>query len=139
MKEQEHPAWQVAIFATGFAGIFLILAGLVWIMYHYTQPPPPDTEYWAQRTRNLAELNAQNNEQLQSYGWLDANRGQARLPIARAMELTLQEWQNPAAGRSNLLARLAKWAPTVPALAATNGPAAATNAAANPPAVTPPK
>ena len=41
-----------------------------------------------------------------------------RLPIAEAMKLALREWQNPAAARSNLIARVEKATaapPTAPA------------------------
>ena len=41
-----------------------------------------------------------------------------RVPVERAKELILQEWQNPAAGRSNLVARAAK--AFAPAAAAKN-------------------
>lgn len=128
MKEQEHPIWKVLITGVAFVGVFFILAGLIWIMYHYTQPPPPDTAYWAERTRNLSELRAQTKEQLDNYGWIDADRGVVRLPVARAMELSLKEWQTPEIARSNLLYRAEKMAPPVPVLPAgaktTNAPAA---------------
>jgi hypothetical protein len=45
-----------------------------------------------------------------------------RLPVARAMELTVQEWQQPRAARSNLLFRLQRAAPP-PASSTTNAPA----------------
>jgi hypothetical protein len=122
MKDKEHPAWSVAIYGVAFAGVFLTLAGLGWIMRHYTQPPPPDTEYWEQRSRNLSELNAQNQDWLQNYAWIDANRGIVRLPIARAMELTVQEWQHPELARSNLLFRVEQMAATPAASLPTNVP-----------------
>lgn len=127
MKEPLHPAWNVAIYGVSFIGIFFILAGLIAIMRSYSQPPPPDSDYWALRSRNLSELNAQNKDMLQNYGWIDAGRGVARIPIAKAMELTVREWQNPAMGRSNLLARIDKMAPPTPVLPGTNAPAGATN------------
>jgi len=45
---------------------------------------------------------------LNSYGWLDQSKGIVRLPISEAMKLALRDWQNPAAGRSNLIARVEK-------------------------------
>ena len=35
-------------------------------------------------------------------------KGIVRLPVQRAVELTLQEWQNPGAARSNLISRVEK-------------------------------
>jgi hypothetical protein len=123
----------MAINAIGLLGTFFILAGLIWIMYHYTRPQAVEEARWTERKRNLTELRAQNRESLDSYGWLDQSRGVVRLPISRAMNLTIQEWQQPSQGRSNLLARLEKALPPAPAKA----PAApATNA---PPAVAPAK
>ena len=91
----------MAINAVAVLGVLLIMAGLIWLMYRYTHPAPVDQARWAERQRNLAEANAQDQEQLTSYAWIDQARGVVRLPAARAMELTVKEWQNPAAGRSN--------------------------------------
>jgi hypothetical protein len=38
-----------------------------------------------------------------------------RLPIAEAMKLALRDWQNPAAARSNLIARVEKATAVPPA------------------------
>jgi hypothetical protein len=88
-------------------GAFLIVAGLVWIMYAYTKPEPLGTERADYRRKMLAELRANNEDVLNSpnYVWQDAAKGMVRLPIARAMELSLQLWQNPAQGRTNFIAR----------------------------------
>lgn len=128
---------RVAVNAVAFIGMFFILAGLVWIMYHYTQPGPVDEGRWAERKKNLAEVNAQNAERLQNYAWIDAKRGVVSLAVSRAMELTVGEWQNPAAGRASLLARLEKLMPPVVATTGTNAPAGLS--ATNTPAVATPK
>lgn len=128
MNEPVTFRFKVLLNATAVLGIFLIMAGLIWLMYHYTQPLPPDQAHWAERKRNLAELNARDRDLLQNYAWLDEPRGLVRLPISRAMELTAKEWQNPAAARSNLLFRVEQAAP--PPAPATNAPA--TNAPAGP-------
>jgi hypothetical protein len=56
----------------------------------------------------LAEVNARDAKALTSYGWQDESRNLVRLPIQRALELMPPLWQDPAAGRSNLLQRLEK-------------------------------
>jgi len=124
MKETAKTDLSIVMNALGVAGVMLILAGLIWVMYHFTQPEPVDQSRWAERSRNLAEINAQTRDQLENYAWLDRDRGVVRLPVARAMDLTIREWENPAAGRSNLLALLERAAPIVPA---TNAPSTPTN------------
>ena len=89
-------------------GAFLIVAALVWAMKHYTQPPPLGEDRVAVRKKALAELRETEASELGSYGWVDQAKGVVRLPIAEAMKLTLSEWQNPAAARSNLIARVEK-------------------------------
>ncbi len=95
-------------YAIGILGSFLIVAALVWAMRHYTQPPPLGEDRIALRKKALAELRATETEELNSYGWLDQSKGIVRLPISEAMKLALRDWQNPAAGRSNLIARVEK-------------------------------
>jgi hypothetical protein len=95
-------------YVLGILGTFLLMAGLVWLMRHYTQPAPLDADRTAERIKNLKEMRAANEEALNNYAWQDQAKGLVRLPVARAMDITLQEWQNPAAARSNLIARMEK-------------------------------
>ncbi len=86
----------------------MIVAALVWVMRTYTRTEPLGEDRAAVRRKNLAELRAANAEALSSYGWQDQTRGVVRLPIAEAMKLVENAWQNPAAARSNLNARVEK-------------------------------
>ena len=95
-------------YVIGILGSFLIVAGLVWAMRHYTQPAPLGEDRVAVRKKALAELRAQEADELNTYGWLDQGKGVVRLPIAEAMKVALRQWQNPAAARSNLIARVEK-------------------------------
>jgi hypothetical protein len=95
--------------AYGFAllGSFLIVAGLVWAMQRYTQPPPLGEDRALVRARTLAELRAAETEALEHPGWVDQAKGLVRLPISDAMNLVEHAWgQNPVAARSNLIARV---------------------------------
>ena len=94
------PVYFVGVIATFCLGIVMILG-----MYHYAKAPAVDEARHGERRRNLAELRAQAKQQAETYGVINADRGQYRLPVARAMDLTAQEWRDPAAARSNLLAR----------------------------------
>jgi hypothetical protein len=94
-------------------GSFLIVAGLVWVMLHYTRPGPVNEERAAQRRKALVELRASNADVLhsQTYIWMPGVppvNHIVRMPIERAIELSLKLWQNPAAARSNLNARVEK-------------------------------
>ena len=95
-------------YVAGILGAFLIVAALVWAMQRYTQPPPLGEDRVALRKKALADLRAAEGSELESYGWVDQAKGVGRLPIAEAMQLTLRDWRNPAAARSNLIARVEK-------------------------------
>ncbi|HTI97279.1 MAG TPA: hypothetical protein VL527_00140 [Dongiaceae bacterium] len=97
-----------ALYGGVFLAALLIVGVLVWAMIHYTQPAPLTEDRVALRKKNLAELQAVNAEALNNYGWVDQSKGVVRLPIAVAMQIALAEWQNPAAARSNLIARVEK-------------------------------
>ncbi len=97
-------------YGVAIVGSFLIVAGLVWIMFHFTRPEPLGEDRAVARRKALKELRASNEEILNNpnYVWQDPAKGVVRLPIDRAMALALQLWQNPAAARSNLIARVEK-------------------------------
>jgi hypothetical protein len=100
-----------ARFAYGAAvlGAFLIVAGLVWVMYYFTQPAPLGEDRAALRRKTLVELRAANEDVLKSYAWQDQAKGIVRLPIAQAMKVTEAEWQKNHTGvRALLTARVEK-------------------------------
>ena len=97
-------------------GTLLVMAWLVWLMRAYTQPPSLAETRATERMKTKAECDAANAPLINGYDWADQQKGFVRVPVERAKELILQEWQNPAAGRSNLLQRAAKeFAPAVAA------------------------
>ena len=97
-----------ALYVLGVAGTFLIMGLITWIVRSETQPAPLSQARGEERMKTLADFRAANDVLLTQYDWQDQAKGFVRVPIQRAMELVLQEWQDPAAGRSNLLARAAK-------------------------------
>jgi hypothetical protein len=109
-------------YLTGILGSLLIVAALVWAMQRYTQPPPLGEDRIALRKKALADLRATEASELESYGWVDQTKGVVRLPINEAMKLALREWQNPAAARSNLVARVEKATAVPPAAPAKPSP-----------------
>ena len=90
-------------------GAFLIVAALVWAMRHYTQPEPLNANRAAERARALAELRAAETEALRNPAWLDPSKGIVRLPVDVAVKMVVESWgADPAAARSNLMARVEK-------------------------------
>ena len=97
----------------GIFGAFLVVIGLVGVMKYYTQPAPLNTARIEERKKALVDLRAEDARGLSTYEVTDAGKGLVRLKIERAMELTLEEYKNPAAARTNLIA-LAEKAAAVP-------------------------
>lgn len=97
-----------ALYVLAAAGTFLIMAFVVWLVHSETAPAPLEQQRGEERLKILADYRAANEPLVSQYDWQDQSKGLVRVPIQRAMELVLQEWQDPAAGRSNLLARAAK-------------------------------
>jgi hypothetical protein len=94
-------AWSVAILGT-----FCIMAGLVWALYHFTRPEDLAAKRALERRQFLREVKDAEATLTSTYAWQDQAKGIVRLPVQRALELVLQEWQNPSAARSNLIARV---------------------------------
>jgi len=90
------------------AGALLIFAALVQVTKKYTTPAPLGATRAAERAKALADLRAANSEALETVGWVDQAKGVVRLPIAEAMKITEQQWQNPAKARAELIARVEK-------------------------------
>ena len=99
---------RVTAYAIGIVGTFLIVALLVLAMRHYMQPAPVGVNRIEERHKFLQEQRAADAKAVTEYDWQDKDKGIVRLPVQRALELTLQEWQNPAAARSNLISRVEK-------------------------------
>ena len=101
----------------GAIGSCLVLGVLACLMYSYTHPVPLPEVKTAERVKNLKELRDANTQALNNYEVIDAGKGLYRIPVARAMELSLEMGRNPAQARSNLIARVEKAtapAPKVP-------------------------
>ena len=108
--------------ALGFIIAGFIVALLILAMKYSLHPPAVDADAAAARVKALAELRVAESNALNSPGWVDRNRGLVRLPIAVAMQITENEWQNPAAARSNLIARVEQATAPAPAAPAKANP-----------------
>ena len=99
---------KIAVYSVAILGSFLIMAALVRTMQSKTSSAALGAERAEERRKNLATVRAESEQALKNYAWQDQAKGLVRLPVDRAMEITLQEWQNPQAARSNLIARVEK-------------------------------
>jgi hypothetical protein len=99
---------QALAWGLGILGTFLLMAVLVGALYRYALPEPIAAARAKERRQFLAEQKAAETKALTEYAWQDRAKELVRLPISRALELTLQEWQNPTAARTNLIARVEK-------------------------------
>jgi hypothetical protein len=100
--------------AIAFIAGSVIFAVLVVAMKLLVNVPAIDADSTAARAKALAEIRATEAKSLNNVGWADESRGIVRLPIETAIQLSAQEWQNPAVARADLIARAEKAANTAP-------------------------
>ena len=96
------------VYAIAILGTFMIVGWLVCQMIRHTRPEAIGQERGEERRKAALELKAADTQALNNLTWQDQSKQIVRLPINRAMELTVQEWKNPAAARKTLLERLDK-------------------------------
>src|SRR6516162_9800556 len=87
-------AYSHAPFSTWLGIVFLfVLFGL--IVLAVIGPSPRSSDYEETRARkrmeNLKKLHEETQKELTTYAWVDKNKGVARIPIDRAMELTVAD------------------------------------------------
>ena len=107
----ERTVWPIGLV---FLVACFLFAGIVAAVKWSLPVPATDADRGAVRAKALAEIHAAEDKALNHAGWIDENRGLVRLPISVAMQITEREWQNPAAARSNLIARAEKAAAPAP-------------------------
>jgi hypothetical protein len=93
---------------------FLAMALIVRRMYRHHDAGRVNSGRAVERAKARQEIASASAESLSKAGWVDQNKGIVRLPIQRAMELTVQGYQNPGAAHSNLVARSQKAAVPAP-------------------------
>jgi hypothetical protein len=110
----DTPCCQKTASFVGILGAFLVVGVLVYAMKHYTQPAPLNQVRIEERKKALSEIRGEEAKGLNTYEVTDAGKGLVRLKIDRAMELTIEDYKNPAAARSGLIARAEKAAAAPP-------------------------
>jgi hypothetical protein len=94
--------WRALVLGLLFSGLALV----AWLLMRTTQPPALDAARAELRRKNLADLRVLERHALETYAWLNRSNGIIRLPLSNALTMSVKFWQDPVAGRSNLLARL---------------------------------
>jgi hypothetical protein len=146
MADTEQIRQQVrspAPFSTWF-GIVLLMLLFGAISVAIIGPAPRGDTYEQQRAQNrdkkLKDLRDEDAKALTSYSWIDKNKGSVRIPIERAMELTIAELAKKkptSAGPVATPAPEASVAPAGPAPAPAASPKSAVAVPAGSPAATP--
>jgi hypothetical protein len=108
MPENNQNCRSRCAYAIAVIGAFLIVGLLVWAMRHLVQVPPLNAGRAAERAKALGEVRAADADALQNTAWIDRSKGLVRLRVDDSMQLVEREWKNPAAARSNLIARVEK-------------------------------
>ncbi|SRR6266480_1038918 len=113
-----------APFSTWF-GIVLLFALFGVIVLAVIGPAQRESDYEVTRAKkrmdNLKTLREEAEKALNTYGWIDKNKGIARIPIASAMELTVAELAQQKPAPAGPIAAPEPQAPAVPASPAPAG------------------
>jgi hypothetical protein len=99
--EGRRTAWVL-----GSLGTLALMAFLVWVLVQSTRPEDLTAARARERTQFLAEVQQAEAEAVTDYAWQDKEKGLVRLPVVLAMELVVQEWQEPAEARARLISRV---------------------------------
>ncbi len=83
---RSSPLWTAGVVVITLLGMVSIFGGLGLIIY-LTRPAPPDP----QPSKLLAEARASDEVALNTFGWVDKQKGVVHIPIALAMEKVLNE------------------------------------------------
>jgi hypothetical protein len=108
MSYEERKGSSSFLYILAVIGALLVMNYTVKKVREYTQPPALGAERAAERAKALADTRAADSAALTTYAWQKRENDIVRVPIERAMELTLNEWQDPAAGRAKLIENLEK-------------------------------
>lgn len=101
--------WSVFGYVVAVVGAILILLGVNAMLRAYTVPVEKDTREARGKERKAEREKIQQKESAEnSYGWVNQQKGIARLPVERGMELIVAEYANAKTARQNLNARLDK-------------------------------
>ncbi len=82
---------RVLLSALGWVGVIALFLAVVAVTYLRDLPGRVDASLVEERHRRLAELRASEVETANSYAWIDREKGVIRIPVERAIEITVRE------------------------------------------------
>lgn len=91
---ENEPSSNLGISLIASAAGILLFALIIWIAYLPTHSDSVDVELKAQREQKLVETRATATETLNNYSVVSKSEGIYRIPIDKAMELTVKSFQN---------------------------------------------
>jgi hypothetical protein len=97
--------FKLSVFGAVIAACFFIMFYMVRSAYRDYSAGPINKARAAERAKVRKELTDKATAELSSAGWVDRAKGIVRLPINRAMQMTVEAYQNPEAAHSNLVTR----------------------------------
>lgn len=107
-------------------GVVMLFAVFGVIVLATIGPSPRGNDYEQKRAKvrqeKLKALHEEESKTLSSYGWIDKTKGTVRVPIERAMELTVADLGQKQPTKAGPIATPAAEVPPAPAAAATPKP-----------------
>ena len=82
---------QRTLLVLGILGAIFLFAIILLIAYLPARPMPVDQLQIEERRATLAEVEGEQHRRAHTYGWIDEPKGIVRIPIERAVELTVRE------------------------------------------------
>ena len=82
---------QRTLLVLGILGAIFLFAIILLIAYLPTRHMPIDQVQIEERRATLGEVEAEQHRRAHTYGWVDEPNGILRIPIDRAVELTVRE------------------------------------------------
>jgi hypothetical protein len=100
---------KVTVYAVAILAVLLIGYILIHAMRAYVPSTAVNANRASERAAGLAEVRATAEKELRGESvYINKNNNVVRLPIDRAMQIVVESGKNPAAFRSNLMARVEK-------------------------------
>lgn len=81
--------------AIGLIALIVAVAGVGLFLYFFNAPKPLNLEIVQERKAKLADVNAKQDELINNYAWVDQTKGIVRIPVEKAMPLTVEKLRTP--------------------------------------------
>ena len=94
MSEKEVSKTNMLFTFLGSLGAILVFALILFVAYLPNRPAKVDADVIAKRQETADAARATSNGKLEGYAVVNAEAGAVRIPIAKAMELTVKSYQS---------------------------------------------